>query len=98
MKRAHSPDDNKDEKATHHLNEIIIKQYNSISNKAFAFATVVCVLAMSFGFLTFGGSADGNILNSYASSDSIIAASRVAVAVALLTSFPFNFIALRDGK
>jgi amino acid permease len=49
------------------------------------------------GFLTFGGACSGIILNNYATSDTLMSVSRVAVAVSLLGSFPLAFVGARDG-
>jgi Transmembrane amino acid transporter protein len=49
------------------------------------------------GFLTFGKSCDGLVLNNYASTDVWMSFSRVAVAVSLLFSYPLAFTGCRDG-
>lgn len=49
------------------------------------------------GFLTFGSACSGLVLNNYASKDVLIQASRIAVAVALVFSFPLAFQGFRDG-
>ena len=49
------------------------------------------------GFLTFGKSCDGLVLNNYAGSDIWMGFSRVAVAVSLVFSYPLAFTGCRDG-
>lgn len=51
----------------------------------------------SIGFLTFGKSCSGLILNNYSTNDLWISASRVAVAVSLVFSYPLAFVGMRDG-
>jgi amino acid permease len=61
----------------------------------------IAILLMGFitamGFLTFGESAAGLVLNNYASKDAWMGASRVAVAVSLVFSYPLAFQGCRDG-
>jgi len=52
---------------------------------------------MSLGFLTFGGSTAGFVLNNYSGSDNLVTFARLAIGLALLTGYPFTFSALRDG-
>ena len=49
------------------------------------------------GFLTFGSACSGLVLNNYAPRDVWIGASRVAVAVSLVFSYPLAFQGCRDG-
>ena len=49
------------------------------------------------GFLTFGKSCDGLVLNNYASTDILMGLSRIAVAVSLVFSYPLAFTGCRDG-
>ena len=49
------------------------------------------------GFLTFGKSCDGLVLNNYAGNDIWMGFSRVAVAVSLVFSYPLAFTGCRDG-
>lgn len=51
----------------------------------------------AFGFLTFGGSSSGYILNNYATTDRLATVARVAVASSLVFSYPLCFVGLRDG-
>lgn len=49
------------------------------------------------GYLTFGKSCSGLILNNYSTNDVWIGASRVAVAISLVFSYPLAFVGMRDG-
>jgi hypothetical protein len=49
------------------------------------------------GFLTFGKSCDGLVLNNYAGTDMWMGMSRVAVAISLVFSYPLAFTGCRDG-
>lgn len=51
----------------------------------------------SVGFLTFGASSEGFILNNYSTNDPLMSASRVAVALSTLLIYPIAFIGFRDG-
>jgi amino acid permease len=55
------------------------------------------VAVTSMGFLTFGSSTTGMILNNYATKDVLISLSRFAVAVSLVFSYPLLFVGTRDG-
>ena len=52
---------------------------------------------MSVGFLTFGGSSLGFVLNNYSGKDLLATVARLAIGIALITGYPFTFSALRDG-
>ena len=49
------------------------------------------------GFLTFGKASSGLVLNNYSPQDALIRASRIAVAVSLVFSYPLAFQGCRDG-
>ncbi len=51
----------------------------------------------SIGFLTFGASSDGLILNNYSNVDAVMSMSRVAVALSIVFSYPLVFVGTRDG-
>lgn len=51
----------------------------------------------SIGFLTFGSSSNGLILNNYSNADPIMSMSRVAVALSIVFSYPLVFVGTRDG-
>ncbi|CAN0349134.1 unnamed protein product [Pylaiella littoralis] len=74
-----------------------IPRYSKMVFTSF-FASVVTMIAVTaFGFLTFGGSSSGYILNNYATTDRLATVARVAVASSLVFSYPLCFVGLRDG-
>ena len=56
------------------------------------FATMAAV-----GFLTFGGNSAGLILSNYSPRDTLMAVSKIAVALSLTFSYPLAFVGFRDG-
>eukprot|EP00930_Biecheleria_cincta_P101167 TRINITY_DN92795_c0_g1_i1.p1 TRINITY_DN92795_c0_g1~~TRINITY_DN92795_c0_g1_i1.p1 ORF type:complete len:517 (+),score=55.49 TRINITY_DN92795_c0_g1_i1:46-1551(+) len=52
---------------------------------------------MAFGFLTFGASSQGMILNSYALTDQLAVLARLALSISMLASFPIIFASFRSG-
>lgn len=79
------------------LREPTMARYNQFVVQAFLTAVVTFVFMKSIGFLTFGGSTLGFILNNYASNDALATFARLAIGLALLTGYPFTFSALKDG-
>jgi sodium-coupled neutral amino acid transporter 11 len=74
-----------------------LRRYNKMADQGFMGSIVFTMLMMSLGFLTFGGNTMGYILNNYASSDVLASFARIAIACALITSYPLTFLSLRDG-
>jgi amino acid permease len=74
-----------------------LPRFNQVVGGAFSASILFFVFIMSIGFLTFGGSSLGFILNNYAGSDYFATAARLAIGFALLTGYPFTFSALREG-
>lgn len=66
---------------------------------AYSFGASIVLMGWmtAMGFLTFGGRVSGLVLNNYATSDTLMMASRVAVAVSLVFSYPLAFQGCRDG-
>jgi|AntAceMinimDraft_5_1070358.scaffolds.fasta_scaffold108536_1 sodium-coupled neutral amino acid transporter 11 len=52
----------------------------------------------AFGFLTFGSSAQGMVLNNYASTDALATAARVAILASMVFGYPLTFVSFRDGS
>ena len=73
------------------------QKFNGAVTRAFGFSIAIFIFIMSMGFLTFGGASSGFVLNNYASTDSLASVARLAIGMALITSYPFTFSALRDG-
>ena len=54
-------------------------------------------VVMAAGFLTFGGAADGYILNNYAPTDRLAQLARVAIGSQIVFTYPFIHLGLRDS-
>lgn len=74
-----------------------MKRYHAVVFWSFGLATVLMGFISMIGFLTFGKSCDGLVLNNYAANDGWISFSRVAVVVSLVFSYPLAFAGCRDG-
>lgn len=79
------------------LKDTSIPRFNKVVRNAFGFSVLIYAFMMSTGFLSFGGSASGFVLNNYASKDQLISVARFAIGVAIVTGYPFTFSALREG-
>lgn len=79
------------------LKDNTLPRYNTVVALSFGISVVLMGYITAIGFSTFGKTCSGLILNNYASSDFWIAASRVAVAVSLVFSYPLAFQGCRDG-
>lgn len=79
------------------LKNTSMPRFNKVIGLAFAASIGTFCFMMSTGFLTFGGSTLGFVLNNYASGDKLISFARLAIGLALLTGYPFTFSALREG-
>ncbi len=79
------------------LEERSAKRFMFVVATAFSASSAIYVLMMACGYLTFGGSSTGFILNNYATTDPLAMLARLAVGVTLLTGYPLIFFALRDG-
>ena len=64
---------------------------------AFGAAAALMGSVMAGGFLTFGSSANGLILNNYATSDPLAFLARLGISMSIIFSYPLNFVGLRDG-
>ena len=74
-----------------------LQRYNTVVAISFAISIVLIASIASVGYLTFGSNCGGLVLNNYATKDALMAGSRVAVAVALVFSYPLAFQGCRDG-
>jgi len=79
------------------LKDNTIERYNTVVSSSFGISIAIFAAITSFGFLTFGKSASGLILNNYATNDILASFTRIAVAVSIVFSYPLNFSGLRDG-
>ncbi len=74
-----------------------LPRYNKVVTAAFSFSVLVYAVIMHAGFLTFGGSSLGFVLNNYSSQDSLATVARVAIGLGILFGYPLTFVSLREG-
>ena len=74
-----------------------LERFNVVVTSSFGIAIALYIAVTSMGFLTFGASTAGMILNNYATKDALISLSRFAVAVSLVFSYPLLFVGTREG-
>lgn len=74
-----------------------VKRAGAFIGVGFFLSIAMTAFIAATGFLTFGGSSAGLVLNNYATTDPLVTSARAAIAVALITGFPLVFAGLRDG-
>lgn len=74
-----------------------IASYQKMTIAGYSAVAVINAMALTFGFLTFGGNAAGIILNNYATADVGASLSRFLVTVSVTGGFPFLFGAFRSA-
>lgn len=74
-----------------------IPRFNKVVSVSYGVAIAFFCVATSLGFLTFGGSSSGFILSNYSNSDTLMKLSRLAVAFALIFTYPLVFVGCREG-
>lgn len=74
-----------------------IARWNTVVASSFSISILFFIGIAYMGFATFGGAANGLILNNYSTKDSLMGFSRVAVAFALVFTYPLVFVGCRDG-
>eukprot|EP00579_Thalassiosira_antarctica_P001217 CAMPEP_0201871608 /NCGR_PEP_ID=MMETSP0902-20130614/4501_1 /ASSEMBLY_ACC=CAM_ASM_000551 /TAXON_ID=420261 /ORGANISM="Thalassiosira antarctica, Strain CCMP982" /LENGTH=478 /DNA_ID=CAMNT_0048397655 /DNA_START=38 /DNA_END=1475 /DNA_ORIENTATION=- len=74
-----------------------IARWNTVVATSFSVAVLFFIGIASMGFATFGGASNGLILNNYSTKDSLMGFVRVAVAFALVFTYPLAFVGCRDG-
>jgi amino acid permease len=79
------------------LRQASIPRYSQAITYSFGLSAVIYTTTAAAGFLTFGGNADSYILNNYSPMDPLATASRLAVGVSTLLTYPLVFIGFRDG-
>jgi Transmembrane amino acid transporter protein len=67
---------------------LVLRNYMAMTMAGFAVTALVTIMAMDFGFLTFGAASAGNILNNYHVNDSGAILSRILCCISLIGSFP----------
>jgi sodium-coupled neutral amino acid transporter 11 len=66
-----------------------LQSFNIMTSLGFGLATLLNCLVMSFGFLTFGGSSTGVILNNFSTLDAGASICRLLMAVCVIGGYPF---------
>jgi amino acid permease len=79
------------------LRQASIPRFRQAITYSFGLSAVIYATTAAAGFLTFGGNADSYILNNYSPMDPLATASRLAVGVSTLLTYPLVFIGFRDG-
>ena len=74
-----------------------LPRYHQVVGYSFGISILLMGFLTAMGFLTFGANSDGLVLNNYAAGDVWIGASRIAVALSLVFSYPLAFQGCRDG-
>jgi amino acid permease len=74
-----------------------VKRFNVVVFGSYTISAIAFLIVAGFGFLTFGQSSAGFILNSYSPYDPLITLSRTALAVSIALTYPLPFFGLRDG-
>ena len=74
-----------------------IPRLNKVVAASFSVCMSVFTLMMVGGYLTFGKSAQGFLLNNYASQDGLARLCRLAIGASILCGYPLTFIGVRDG-
>jgi amino acid permease len=79
------------------LRDNSVPRFNRVVNISFAIAAALFAVVAVSGFMTFGNHAQPFILNNYSPYDPLAVASRLAIAVSIVLTFPLPFVGLRDG-
>mmetsp|Transcript_2278 Transcript_2278/g.4835 ORF Transcript_2278/g.4835 Transcript_2278/m.4835 type:complete len:479 (+) Transcript_2278:70-1506(+) len=79
------------------LKDNTIARWNTVVFTSFSISILFFIGIAAMGFATFGGASNGLILNNYSTKDSLMGFSRVAVAFALVFTYPLAFVGCRDG-
>jgi amino acid permease len=79
------------------LKDPTVPRFAIVVGTSFGFSAVINIVIASTGYLTFGGSCDGYILNNYSPQDNLATLCRLAVAVSTLLTYPIVFMGYRDG-
>lgn len=79
------------------LKQNTLPRFNKVVSLGFGISIFLMGFITMVGFLTFGKSCDGLVLNNYAGTDMWMGLSRIAVAVSLVFSYPLAFTGCRDG-
>jgi sodium-coupled neutral amino acid transporter 11 len=83
-------------KAADGKEESKLSRFNILTAGGFLLSAVLSAVVMVSGFLTFGGAADGYILNNYATTDKLAQLARLAIGGSIVTTYPLLHQGLRD--
>jgi amino acid permease len=67
-------------------------RFNTVVAASFAVSAACFIVVALSGFLTFGASSDGFILNNYSAFDPLVTASRLSLALSLVFTYPLPFV------
>jgi len=79
------------------LQDNTIERWNTVVGTSYGISILFFIGIAVMGFSTFGGNCNGFILNNYSTKDALMGFSRVAVAFALVFTYPLAFVGCRDG-
>ena len=79
------------------LQDNSVQRFNQVIGYSFLLSGVAFMAVATAGFLTFGASSQGFILNNYSPYDLLISSSRAALAFSIAMTYPLPFVGLRDG-
>ncbi|KAL7553015.1 hypothetical protein ACHAWF_016261 [Thalassiosira exigua] len=74
-----------------------VQRFGLVTAYSFGISVAFFMLVSTFGFLTFGQNCSGFILNNYSPKDILATISRVAIFVAVATTYPLVFLGTKDG-
>eukprot|EP00560_Eucampia_antarctica_P003160 CAMPEP_0197836166 /NCGR_PEP_ID=MMETSP1437-20131217/28152_1 /TAXON_ID=49252 ORGANISM="Eucampia antarctica, Strain CCMP1452" /NCGR_SAMPLE_ID=MMETSP1437 /ASSEMBLY_ACC=CAM_ASM_001096 /LENGTH=484 /DNA_ID=CAMNT_0043442135 /DNA_START=109 /DNA_END=1563 /DNA_ORIENTATION=+ len=74
-----------------------VARFNKVVFTSFGISTVIFCIATALGFLTFGSNSSGFVLSNYSTNDTLMKISRLAVAFALIFTYPLVFVGCREG-
>jgi len=72
-------------------------KFRTLVQWGFGGSILLMALVTAAGYLTFGAASQGLILNNYNTHDKLMTASRFAVTLSLIFSYPLAFVGVRDG-
>jgi len=79
------------------LKDRTVPRFGKVVSYSFGISAIYYVFVTSFGFLTFGASCSGYILDNYATTDVLASISRSCVSFSLIVTYPIIFMGFRDG-
>lgn len=79
------------------LRNSTMQRFNTVVSVSFGISVALYIAVSAMGFLTFGSTVNGSILNNYSTSDLLISVSRFAVALSVVFSYPLIFNGFREG-